>query len=130
MGSESVTHLKIGEFGEDIACRYLEEKGYKILDRRFSNTSGPRLGEIDIIASDRGILVFAEVKTRLKKGSETVLPLENISRAKLHKLTKIARWYIACNKLYNTSYRFDAVSVVYDTLHKKALVKHIESIFI
>ena len=45
---------KIGKFGEDEAVKYLEKKGYKILDRNFSC----KRGEIDIIALDKGEIVF------------------------------------------------------------------------
>ncbi|WP_394896049.1 YraN family protein, partial [Clostridium baratii] len=37
----------IGNYGEDLASSYLINKGYKIIDRNFSN----RFGEIDIICS-------------------------------------------------------------------------------
>ena len=50
----------IGDFGEDIATRYLEKKGYQILERNFLKS----FGEIDIIAIKDDILTFVEVKTR------------------------------------------------------------------
>ena len=50
----------IGDFGEEIALKYLEKKGYQILDRNFLKP----YGEIDIIAIKNDILTFVEVKTR------------------------------------------------------------------
>ena len=50
----------IGDFGEEIALKYLEKKGYQILDRNFLK----HYGEIDIIAIKNDILTFVEVKTR------------------------------------------------------------------
>ena len=41
----SPQHLKVGKIGEDIACRYLKDKGYKIIERNFRR----KWGEIDII---------------------------------------------------------------------------------
>ncbi len=50
----------IGREGEDIACRALRERGYRIIARNWSC----RFGEIDIIAREEGVLVFVEVKLR------------------------------------------------------------------
>ena len=48
-----------GKSGEDKACRYLEEKGFSILERNYRG----KKGEIDIIARDKNCLVFIEVKS-------------------------------------------------------------------
>ena len=50
-----------GKIGEEIAIKYLKEKGYEIVCQNFTC----RQGEIDIIVKDRGELVFIEVKTRM-----------------------------------------------------------------
>ncbi len=52
--------LTLGRQGEDAAVQYLKSKGMKILER---NLRTP-VGEIDLIARHRNILVFVEVKTR------------------------------------------------------------------
>ncbi len=51
---------RIGQEGEDIACRALRERGYRIIARNWSC----RFGEIDIIAREEDVLVFVEVKLR------------------------------------------------------------------
>ena len=49
-----------GKLGENIACRYLVENGYKIIERNFRQ----KWGELDIIAkAPDKTLVFVEVKT-------------------------------------------------------------------
>ena len=121
---------KIGNIGEKIATDYLEKKGYKILDTNFQNNSGPRMGELDIVAMDmdKEELVFVEVKTRnLKKFGET-LPEENITYSKIRKLSKIAQYYIRQKKMENMNFRFDAISVWLDEEAKKAKIKHIISL--
>lgn len=130
MAQNKPKNVSIGELGEELACRYLKDKGYKILTRNFSNKRGMRLGEIDIIASQGKCIVFVEVKTR-RQGSQEALPPEaNINRAKLHKLQKIVELYLKEQRQERSPYRFDAVSILYDEFDKKALIKHIESIFI
>ena len=49
-----------GGYGEEIATTYLKKKKYKIIEKNYAN----RIGEIDIIAEDKNVLVFVEVKAR------------------------------------------------------------------
>jgi len=117
-----------GDLGEKLAVKYLKNKAYQILDVNFQNNLGRRLGEVDIIAQDKHDLVFVEVKTReMKKYAET-LPEENITRAKLIRLEKIAAAYIRLKQLDDLDYRFDAISVWLDLEGKKAKIKHIENL--
>jgi putative endonuclease len=116
---------QFGDSGERAAAKYLKEKGYEIVETNFQNNSGRRLGEIDIIAKDRDELVFVEVKTREMEKYGDTLPEENITRAKLHKLNKIAWAYLRQKRLDNAPYRFDAVSVWLDLARNKARIKHI-----
>ena len=55
-----LNNKEIGYFGENIAAQYLEKMGCEILDRNFCC----RMGEIDIVAKEKDIIVFVEVKTR------------------------------------------------------------------
>ena len=50
----------MGDRGENLAARYLRNRGYKIICRNFNC----EMGEIDIVARDGKTLVFVEVKTR------------------------------------------------------------------
>ena len=49
---------RLGLYGEDLACKYLQANGYTILERNFRCR---RFGEIDIVASKAGVLSFIEV---------------------------------------------------------------------
>jgi len=117
-----------GDIGEKAAVKYLEKKGYKITELNYKNTTGRMLGEIDIIAKDKEVIVFVEVKTREMKKYEDTLPEENISYAKLKKMAKIGDLYLRRNGLNNAPFRFDAISVWLDLEHKKARIKHIISL--
>jgi putative endonuclease len=121
--------LPLGLYGEKMAAQYLKKKGYQVIERNFKNPYGRRLGEIDIIAKKDSELVFVEVKTREIGEFNKVLPEENITRRKLHRLSKIARFYIQSKNLWDVSYRFDALSVWIDPVSKRVQIKHLENIF-
>lgn len=116
--------------GEAAAAKYLERKGYEIIDRNFQNNSGRRLGEIDIIAKDtaENELVFVEVKTRESLRYSNTDPEENITPAKLRRLAKIAEAYLRLKNMGDALYRFDAISVWLDIDEKKAKIKHIQGL--
>lgn len=61
---------KLGNAGEDLACRYLQKEGYKILER---NKHYSRFCEIDIIAKYKNTHIFVEVKTRKSDAFGTLL---------------------------------------------------------
>jgi putative endonuclease len=119
-----------GQMGEKIAADFLRRKGYEILGKNYQNSSGRRLGEIDIIAQEKesGEIVFVEVKTREYKKWKDTLPEENITRSKLRKLEKIANSYLLKNNWRDKDYRFDAISIWLDLPAKKAKIKHLRSI--
>lgn len=120
-------NIKIGELGEKIAEQYLKKNGYKILDKNFTNSFGKKLGEIDIIAKSKNVLVFIEVKTR---SSLIAIPEENITFSKLKKLTKIINIYISTKKLWDSSYRLDAISITINKNSKKYSLKHLKNIYL
>ena len=123
---------QIGQLGEKIASDFLIRKGYTILDTNYQNSTGHRLGEIDIIAQDKkiGEIIFVEVKTREYQKYKDTAPEENITYSKLKKLEKIANAYLYTHRLRDNPYRFDAISVWLDLSSKKAKIKHLPSIYL
>ncbi len=119
---------KVGSIGEKLGCRYLRDKGYRILETNYCNTTGKRLGEIDIVAKKDGRIIFVEVKTRTV--GVGALPEENIGRDKLRKLERIAACYLREKKVEDAPYAFDALSILYDPALGKADIRHLESIFL
>lgn len=63
----------LGDRGEEIAARFLERAGWRIVNRNF------RLGhkEIDLVAARDGVVAFVEVKTR--SGGGFGHPLEAVT---------------------------------------------------
>lgn len=94
-----------GNYGEDLACEYLNNQGYQILQRNYLI----RGGEIDIVAKDGEYLVFVEVKARWSH--EYGLPQESITSRKIKALLRTARFY--CQKVDwgDRGYRLDLVAL-------------------
>ena len=94
----------IGDYGENIAVKYLIKNKYNILDSHFSS----RFGEIDIIARDAGSIAFVEVKARSKDAQ--VSGTEAVDRSKRKKLRATACFYASNNG--DNQYRFDVLEIV------------------
>lgn len=100
-----------GHWAEERAAQYLASKGYEILAVRYRCRSG----EIDLIAKDGDITVFAEVKYRssLLYGN----PVEAVNGEKQRKIRKCADVYIheagtkETGSSSGSSYRFDVIGM-------------------
>lgn len=100
-----MNNTRVGNHGEDLACKYLEKLSYKILERNFRI----RGGEIDIIAKDEAEIVFIEVKARYSH--EYGLPRESITPWKIKAVVKSAMFYLQRRGWLNKSYRIDFVGI-------------------
>lgn len=120
----------LGNLGETIAANYLRNKGYEIIELNYTNLSGRKVGEIDIVAKDlhKNELVFVEVKAREFQKYQNTLPEENVTYQKMRKLEKIAYFYLQQKNLINEAYRFDVISLWIDKIKRTAKIKHIRSI--
>jgi putative endonuclease len=96
--------INTGKEGEKIAAAFLKKNGYKIIEKNFRCA----LGEIDIIAREKGELVFIEVKTR--RSSELGYPEQAVGINKQKKMSQLALWYLQ-KKDADTEARFDVVAV-------------------
>ena len=95
-----------GAWGETQAKKYLQKKGYKLLECNLSFGST----EVDLIALDvkNNELVFVEVKTRRGSGLEPIS--FGLNWKQLRALNKIAKIYIkSCGD--KRDYRFDAITI-------------------
>jgi putative endonuclease len=95
----------VGRRGENIALHFLKRKGYKILG---TNVRTP-LGEIDLVAKHRDIIVFVEVKTR--STSSFGPPYLAITWEKKRKLIQNALCYLKKRRLIYSDWRIDVVSI-------------------
>ena len=102
-------HIRLGQAGERAARGYLESRGYTILDTNFRCP----YGEVDIVALDRGSLVFLEVRTR-RSSSSFGLPEESITPDKQRRLIATAETYIQSRPGLPGDWRIDLVAVDVD----------------
>ena len=96
-----------GDKGEELAVRYLEHAGYRILVKNFRC----RQGEIDIIAKEKQYLCFIEVKRR--KNINSGHPSEAVNPWKIKHICRTALVYLQMYHLPDTTpVRFDVISIV------------------
>jgi len=110
----------LGQLTEGMAAKALADKGYEIVERNFSN----KFGEIDIIAKDKDILVFVEVKA--KTGIEFGLPEEMISKGKLAKVRHMAMIYTDGKEV---RCRIDVVAIVVNHDNEMIRLTHYENVY-
>jgi len=110
----------IGNAGEDLAKRYLEKNGYKILEQ---NLRYSRFCEIDIVAQIKDKVVFVEVKTR--KNDNFGSPLEAITKTKYENIKKGISFYIAEHKV--KKYQIDVIGI---TLKPELKIEHLKNIML
>ena len=113
-----MNNKKLGNAGEDLACRYLQKQGYEILER---NKRYSRFCELDIIAKYKDTTIFVEVKTR--KDNSFGTPLEAITKTKYDNIKKGVQFYLSENKVKN--FRIDVISI---TLKPEIKIEHIKNI--
>ncbi len=100
------TSQTTGAIGEALACQYLRARGYKVL---LKNYECP-LGEIDLIAKEKGAVVFIEVKTRTSDAMG--VPAESVTFHKRGQIVKTAHYYLKRYGIKDVSCRFDVVSIL------------------
>lgn len=98
----------IGRLGEEIACRYLIQQNYKILERNFAT----KFAEVDIIAFKNNTLIIVEVKTR--KNFDILYASQAVDYKKIRNLKTIALYYINKNNLFDYDIRFDIIECYWE----------------
>jgi len=125
---------RLGSLGEKIAEDYLKGKGYRILGRNYSSrfVSGPKKGEIDIIAKKGDVIAFVEVKTLVNSSAPSgavFFPEDKVNYQKQRKIIKTAEVWLVENKIpFNSKWQIDVVAIVIDKISQKAQIKHFENI--
>jgi putative endonuclease len=114
---ERVAAHLVGLSAESRAAAYLVAKGYRIVARRFRSP----VGEVDIVARRRGVLVFVEVKARntLDDAALSLLPRQQQRIA-----AAAGAWLAAHPEDAENDIRFDAILVA-----PRKIPRHIPAAF-
>jgi putative endonuclease len=111
----------LGAHGEDLAVRYLQGKGLRVLERNWRC----RFGEIDVVARDGETVAFIEVKTR--RGLGYGYPIEAVTTQKQRRIRQLAALWREHTGTRGRA-RFDVVSVLLDGWNPPVLEHH-EGVF-
>lgn len=120
-----------GEFGEDLVCKYLENKGFDIVERNFTQ----KWGEIDIVAEKQGIVHFIEVKSVSRENFDTIShetdefrPEDQMHGWKQKRLMRTIEVYLIRNPA--EEWQFDLACIYLDFTKRLARIKMIEDIIL
>lgn len=128
-------HNEIGVIGEQLATKYLENKGFYILDRNYRK----KWGELDIVAEKEGIIHIVEVKTvsknsfgdKFKEEIDRYRPEDNMHPWKLQRLKRAIQTYLLEKyKKTEPSWQFDLICVFLDQTKRVAKIKLIENLIL
>jgi putative endonuclease len=123
---------KTGLLGENIACKYLSDRGFDVLERNYTK----KWGEIDIITQKLGIIYFIEVKS---VSCETLpdlddpnrrRPEENMHPWKMKRLSRVIQTYLIGKQTVERPWQFDVLLVFLCIKDRKARVKTIENVIL
>ena len=78
---------QLGKEGEAFAIEFLTKQGYQLLEKNYRT----KVGEIDVVAKEGGVICFIEVKTRQEEGWDA---FEAVDKRKQHKMRRVAQQYL------------------------------------
>ncbi len=117
---------EIGKLGEDIACKWLENHGFLVVQRNYLR----KWGELDIIAAKDKILHFVEVKSVVKdQKQDGYRPEENVHELKVRRLRRVIQTYLLEGKYgLDAPFQFHVMAVFMNSKTRRARVKFLENI--
>lgn len=112
----------IGDYGENLACQFLERHGYTILHRNYQAS----YKELDIVARKDDFVVFVEVKTRTSDAFGD--GVEAVDYHKQSNLRKAIGHYLVKEQPKSNDVRADLITVMIDRASKNVNIKHFEDV--
>jgi putative endonuclease len=107
MGAAETTGRRaLGEYGEQLAARYLEERGMAVIACNWRC----KHGELDLVARDGDCLVFCEVKTR--RSERFGAPIEAVTAQKAARLRRLAAAWLRDHDERGGRIRIDVIGIL------------------
>ncbi len=110
-----------GSWGESIAAKNLEGKGYTLRHRNWRHDHG----ELDIVAERDGEIIFVEVRTR--HGDAFGRPEETLTPRKRAKLIATAEAYLHLHEVFDAQWRIHVIAIDMDTRNTVTRLEHYEN---
>ena len=112
---------ELGQRGEAVAEAFLRTHRFTIVARNYRC----RLGEIDLVALDDGVIVFVEVRSR--RGDRVGTPLESVDGRKQARVARVAQHFCAARGWTDRDARFDVIGIRFDA--DPPAVEHVRGAF-
>ena len=96
---------KLGDAGEQLAEKFLIEKGFQVLFRQKVTPHG----EIDLVCTEGEEVVFVEVKTRMS--DRFGFPEASVTRSKFRHMARAAEYILDKQKWHEKPWRLDVVAI-------------------
>ncbi len=113
---------RLGSKAESLACKLLENKGFRIIERNFRC----RVGEIDIIAKDNSYIAIIEVRSSTNYSFHD--PLCSFTALKIRRLRVLAQIWLNRHNEQDAFVRLDIITVVFNT-GNNIIIRHIKNAF-
>lgn len=131
--NKSHPHLNtkiLGANGENIACIFIQSKGFRVLERNYRRI----WGELDIIATKLGTVHFFEVKSIavFKSFDESGhRPEDNVHGLKVKRIRRMIETYMEEERgKFRSEFQFHVLCVYINPKIRKAQIKWIENIIL
>ncbi|MDF2722833.1 MAG: hypothetical protein K0Q59_2508 [Paenibacillus sp.] len=123
-GKFAIDRRQLGRMGEQLAARYLQEQGYRIMER---NWRCPK-GELDMVAAYLETIVFVEVRSRRDTGTFGSAE-ESVDARKQRRVRELAHYYLYGQRALDQAIRFDVIAILFAADGTCLKLNHLASAF-
>jgi len=112
-----------GDRSERAAVSFLKKLGYRVVARNYRCP----YGELDLVAVDRGCVVFVEVRSTEREDASR--PAASVDLAKQRRLTNLALHFLQKHRLLENAARFDVLAVSWPAGKREPKIEHYRNAF-